>query len=255
VPAPTAEWDAARDVWVAPDRIDLFSGDSAVYWETWPTSGMTRSGTAYPPPTSAPPTNDSGCSSPPPPTLLPTPRATDGSKGGPNPRSSGDLMLPSAAARLLPTPTVSDRHGPGHSGTGGLDLRTAVCLLPHSQGPGLEGLRPEPARGRPERGVTTHHVDWGVYTAAVRRWERIIGRPAPIPRVAGPRGGLKLNPALCEWMQGFPPGWFTAVPGIGVNDALRLAGNSVNPAQAAAALRRLLPALDAHSIEQEGPAA
>jgi DNA (cytosine-5)-methyltransferase 1 len=40
--------------------------------------------------------------------LLPTPRATDGTKGGPNQRgSSGDLMLPSAVM-LLPTPTVSD---------------------------------------------------------------------------------------------------------------------------------------------------
>ncbi|MFF7634266.1 hypothetical protein ACFZB9_14090 [Kitasatospora sp. NPDC008050] len=33
--------------------------------------------------------------------LLPTPRATDGSKGGPNQRGSkGDLTLPSAAARI-----------------------------------------------------------------------------------------------------------------------------------------------------------
>jgi len=41
--------------------------------------------------------------------LLPTPRATDGTKGGPNQRgSSGDLMLPSAVMDLLPTPTVAD---------------------------------------------------------------------------------------------------------------------------------------------------
>lgn len=46
--------------------------------------------------------------------LLPTPRATDGTKGGPNQRGSkGDLMLPSAVAliptpALLPTPMVSD---------------------------------------------------------------------------------------------------------------------------------------------------
>lgn len=41
--------------------------------------------------------------------LLPTPRASDGTKGGPNQRGSkGDLMLPSAAAQLLPTPTTSD---------------------------------------------------------------------------------------------------------------------------------------------------
>lgn len=33
--------------------------------------------------------------------MLPTPRATDGSKGGPNQRgSSGDLMLPSAVMNL-----------------------------------------------------------------------------------------------------------------------------------------------------------
>jgi len=41
--------------------------------------------------------------------LLPTPRATDGTKGGPNQRgSSGDLMLPSAVMSLLPTPTAAD---------------------------------------------------------------------------------------------------------------------------------------------------
>ena len=40
---------------------------------------------------------------------------------------------------------------------------------------------------------------------------------------------MKLNPALPEWMQGFPAGWITDVPGVTVNDALRLAGNSVNP--------------------------
>lgn len=40
--------------------------------------------------------------------LLPTPRATDGTHGGPNQRgSSGDLMLPSAV-HLLPTPAVND---------------------------------------------------------------------------------------------------------------------------------------------------
>lgn len=57
--------------------------------------------------------------------------------------------------------------------------------------------------------------------------------------MAGPRGGLKLNPDLPEWMQGFPAGWITDVPGVSMNDALRLAGNSVNPYQAVAALRWL----------------
>jgi hypothetical protein len=44
--------------------------------------------------------------------LLPTPRATDGTNGGPNQRGSkGDLMLPSVAVNLLPTPCVADADG------------------------------------------------------------------------------------------------------------------------------------------------
>lgn len=82
----------------------------------------------------------------------------------------------------------------------------------------------------------------------------MIGRPAPAPRITGPRGGLKLNPALGEWMQGFPPGWFTAVPGVGVNDALRLAGNSVNPMQATAALHWCLAVLADTTPDREATA-
>lgn len=49
--------------------------------------------------------------------LLPTPRATDGSNGGPNQRgSSGDLMLPSAV-QLLGTPTARDGKGVGAPGS------------------------------------------------------------------------------------------------------------------------------------------
>jgi hypothetical protein len=48
--------------------------------------------------------------------LLPTPRATDGTKGGPNQRgSSGDLMLPSAVMELLPTPMAADGNGNGRA--------------------------------------------------------------------------------------------------------------------------------------------
>lgn len=62
--------------------------------------------------------------------LLPTPRASDGEKGGPNQRgSSGDLMLPSAAARLLSTPRASD--GGPRGSSAGWGLRNEVKgLLP-----------------------------------------------------------------------------------------------------------------------------
>lgn len=140
-PMPIATWNAARGVWET-DQASLYCEHSERYSVTWPTSGMTRSGTAYPPPTSAHRTSGSGCSFSPCDlpmsdgcsTLLPTPRASDGTKGGPNQRgSSGDLMLPSAVARLLPTPTTSDTNGIGAHGTGGTDLRTAVSLLPTPQ--------------------------------------------------------------------------------------------------------------------------
>jgi hypothetical protein len=73
--------------------------------------------------------------------LLPTPRATDGTKGGPNQRgSSGDLMLPSAVMDLLPTPNASDWKGSGQTQgrmrdgrprpPGDSDLPEAVALLP-----------------------------------------------------------------------------------------------------------------------------
>ncbi len=45
-------------------------------------------------------------------TLLPTSRASDGEKGGPNPDGSkGDLAPFSAVVRLLPTPTATDAKG------------------------------------------------------------------------------------------------------------------------------------------------
>lgn len=73
--------------------------------------------------------------------LLPTtPRATDGTHGGPNQRgSSGDLMLPSAVMELLPTPQASLGRGTGtpspetaaeRFGQGKRNLDDAVALLP-----------------------------------------------------------------------------------------------------------------------------
>lgn len=103
--------------------------------------------------------------------------------------------------------------------------------------------RPEPARlvGGPDAVVERAEPAWGAYEPAIRRWERILGRPAPAPTVAGRRGGRQLNPWLVEFMMGLPEGWVCDTPGLTRNDCLRLLGNGVVPQQAVAAIRALLP--------------
>lgn len=86
-------------------------------------------------------------------------------------------------------------------------------------------------------------TDWGKYGPAIERWEVILGHPAPSPTITGQRGGRKLNPALAEWMMGWPPGWVTEVPGLTPNDQLRLCGNGVVSQQIQAGIRFLAPLL------------
>ena len=91
--------------------------------------------------------------------LLPTPRATDGTKGGPNQRgSSGDLMLPSAVQQLLPTPTATrpattanyrPDGTPYSSGYGMTLLDAARTLLPTPTSADSERSSATYARGNP----------------------------------------------------------------------------------------------------------
>ena len=125
-------WNPQRQLWET-EQADLFSERLEPFLETWPISGMTRRGQLLPLEMSGHPIGGNECSSSPQlPTprrtdfqgkdpvgewtrhspsldavkfhfgqMLPTPRATDGTKGGPNQRgSSGDLMLPSAVMNL-----------------------------------------------------------------------------------------------------------------------------------------------------------
>lgn len=117
------------------------------------------------------------------------------------PRSGGRV--------LLPTPRTTDTNGPGRAKNlqGGVDLRTAVSLLP------------------------TPDV-WGKYAEAVALWEQTVMMPAPSPIEEGPKG-RRLNRALPEWMMGYPPGYLTG--DLGRADAIRCAGNGVVTLQAQAA--------------------
>ncbi|WP_317621197.1 hypothetical protein [Streptomyces sp. CBMA123] len=78
---------------------------------------------------------------------------------------------------------------------------------------------------------------WGPYAVAVARWETLT-RPAPPPTDEGGR----LRAEFVEWMQGLPPGWVTATPGLGRPAQLTALGNGVVPQQAAKALELLTPA-------------
>ena len=76
---PLAAWNPTRGVWEK-SQLDLF-GQQEQFWETWPTSGMTRNGSVYPLRPSAHPTPDTGSLSSPT-ALFRTPLASDASRGG-----------------------------------------------------------------------------------------------------------------------------------------------------------------------------
>ena len=113
------------------------------------------------------------------------------------------------------------------------------------------GLPRHPQPHREPAGAEADHVhdfadlagrvlDWGRYAAAIRRWERVLGRPAPAPTEPGRTGQPRLAPAFVEWLMGLAAGHVTAVPGLTRNQQLRALGNGVVPQQGAAALRLLL---------------
>jgi DNA (cytosine-5)-methyltransferase 1 len=87
-------------------------------------------------------------------------------------------------------------------------------------------------------------VQWGELEPAIRRWERILGRPAPHPVGIGSKGQPKLSAQFDEWLMGWPEGWASDVPGVTWNDVLAMCGNGVVPQHAAAAVRHLLARLD-----------
>ena len=78
MPKRIAAWNQARDTWET-GQMDLLSGHLDVFLETWPTSGMTRRGIAFKPPTLVHHTIERECS------LLPTPTVQDSENvGGPS---------------------------------------------------------------------------------------------------------------------------------------------------------------------------
>lgn len=131
-----------------------------------------------------------------------------------------------SADALVPTPTARDgRRGAGWGDLPGRPLSETVHRFAGTFG--------QPA----------HLVDWLEYTPAVRRWESVLGRPAPaplVPAVRAPHGPV-LSPAFCEWLMGLPEGWVTDVTGLARDRSgdrvaqVDLLGDGVCPQQGAAA--------------------
>lgn len=84
--------------------------------------------------------------------------------------------------------------------------------------------------------VATNGVDYG---PAIRRWEDVIGRPAPEPTEPGDRGNRRLSTRFTEWMQGCEEGWVTGL-GLPRKAELTILGNICMTRQAAEGYRRLL---------------
>jgi hypothetical protein len=113
---------------------------------------------------------------------------------------------------LLPTVTTSEATGAGKHGDGGDNLRT----------------------------VAQDVISWGRFEPAIRRWENVLGRPAPEPtKPDGKDGAHRLSSRFTEWMMGLPDGWVTDV-GLTRTEELKACGNGVVPQQAEYALRLLL---------------
>jgi len=195
--------------------------------------------------------------------LLPTPAAYDAERGGPqhpDKRRAGghSVNLQDALHSLLPTPKRSDGDKGLRTAAGalaeverkgaGADLSSVLTLLPtpavNDMGIGktIEAWDEWTAAMQEKHGNGNGHgkslaielqrveSGWGPYTAAVKRWEPIVGYEAPPPN----------RPAeVREWMQGLPQGWVTAVPDLSQNEKVKALGNGVVPQQAAAALREM----------------
>ena len=145
---------------------------------------------------------------------------------GARPDAGGRGGVPAAAAQLslLPTPAARDWKS-GASNLMGKNSRPlnefAVNYL-----------------ARRTDWVATNGVDYG---PAVRRWEAVIGRPAPEPCEPGERTNWRLSPLFTEWMQGCDEGWITGLD-LPRNKQLAILGNLAITRQAVEGYRRLLTA-------------
>lgn len=150
---------------------------------------------------------------------------------------------------MLPTPTVSDNRGASRGEVEQNNpkkrLKVEVELLPTTRtsmanGPTCKEIAEGNPKSRIEVEVMLGDVSWGKFAPAIRRWEEVLGRPAPAPtKLDGKDGAPRLSSEFTEWMMGLDHGWITDA-GLKRNEELKACGNGVVPQQAELALRILL---------------
>ena len=209
-------------------QCSLFE-DSTQFCATLPRWGSMRNGVCWEQTPLAPHTNatESGYS-------LPTPTASDGSKGSPNQTHGGRPTLSNIAAKkqAYPTPTKSDASGgPGNHGRqGGSNLRTAVSLK-LAQGP----LFPTPTKSTADKEVISSQKNFNLVAYAkmfptpiasdfkgapnlksvqerAKKSSRGVRLPEALQREQSGAIGGQLNPTWVEWLMGWPLGWTDLKP-------------------------------------------
>ena len=156
---------------------------------------------------------------------------------------------------LMPTPIVRDyKDGSAaqmRDGKTSVDtvaraiFNSGEVLLPTTRtsmanGPTQKEIKAGNPKTRIETEVMLGETSWGKFEPAIRRWEKTLGRPSPLPtKPDGKDGAHRLSSAFTEWMMGLPEGWVTGV-GLTRNEELKACGNGVVPQQAEMALRSLL---------------
>jgi hypothetical protein len=157
--------------------------------------------------------------------LFPTPITSD-YKNGKSSAGYG-LNLPETARSLFPTPVASEGTKAPSQQTSATKSKTGQVWLSNV------------AKDLEQTDVQRTQTNWGKFEPAIRRWEAIIGRPAPEPtKPDGKEGNHRLSSKFTEWMMGLPEGWITDI-GLKRNDELKACGNGVVPQQAELALSLL----------------
>jgi hypothetical protein len=132
------------------------------------------------------------------------------------------IQLPDVIVHQL----VSHGRQAGAAESGRLLLTPDTGCSPNGHQSG-QGLDVAATARTPEPAVGSSPAAWAEYEPAIRRWEGLLGCPAPPPAEPGPSGRPRLWAPFAEWMTVLAPGFVTGVPGIPRARQLKIIGNGV----------------------------